>query len=634
MNFSTVSVERLFYCFLFLFLMVFSFSAAQPRERIVPENLSGLLTSIEEVMKKERIPGLMLAIVTRDSVVFSGGLGYSDIASGRKVDGKQKFRLGSTTKLMVAMGLLHLIHNGKLALDTKLKDIAPEIPFVNPWEQTDPVRIINLLEHTAGFTDAAMNKTINLADTDLKGLDVLKFYQDQLVSRFRPGTVPLYTNTAYTVLGYVIEKITGKEWSAYITENVLLPLGMQHTDFKLHLPESEDYANGYYPSTGGHLLVPRFALNSNGAHGAMNSCADDMAKLISFFLNDWRLDTIQWLPDKYLHEMETVHTTLGARHGLKNGYGLGNHVETWHPKSTFHGHGGTIQGFVSHMIYDREKGIGMMISKNGGYNDAHIAMLVSDFLTRDFPAVKPPEKEIPKDVVQSFLGYYKPMSVEDHYGFFLDLGNDISLELQGNKVLLEPLIGPPIPLSHTGDLQFRRSYEHEPTFALGHDEHGKKILMSASPTGGYHMKVSSTGIFLKRVFTVMGVLAFVTALFMGIISLVRISLNKIKPAELPVVLTPMIAVISLGIGLWPLLQWQANYLSFTELNTVTATVFLGTLFFGVFAALGLWFLYFRWNSLRSVWSKFFVAYSVVGIASIAVWLLSHGMIGTMIWKWQ
>src|SRR3546814_11397491 len=80
-------------------------------------------------------------------------------------------------------------------------------------------------------------------------------------------------------------------------------------------------------------------------------------------ISEWSSDVCS----SYL-EMEIVHSTLAAKKGLKNGYGLGNHIETWHPKTTLHGHGGSIQGFLAHMVYDRQKGIGMAIAKIGGYN--------------------------------------------------------------------------------------------------------------------------------------------------------------------------------------------------------------------------------------------------------------------------
>ncbi|MBT1701337.1 beta-lactamase family protein [Fulvivirgaceae bacterium PWU4] len=618
-------------CCLF-FLSIFS-TVAQPPAPPSPGSLPELLSAIEAVMKREQIPGLMLVMVNSDSIIFSGGLGYSDLATGRKVDGKQKFRLGSTTKLLVAMGILHLVRQGALTLDTKLKDVAPEAPFHNPWEETHPVRIINLLEHTTGFTDAFMNKSINLGQTDKSGLAVLKLYADQMVCRFRPGTMPLYTNTNYTVLGYVIEKVSGMGWAEYLQTNVLAPVGMLNTDFKLR-PTGSEYATGYLTSDGRQVPVPAFALHSNGAHGSMNSCADDMARLVRFFLNNWRTDTTQWLPVSDLADMENVHTTLAARHQLKNGYGLGNHIEAWHPKCTFHGHGGTIQGFVSHMIYDRERGVGMMIAKNGGYNDARIAMLVTDFLTRHLPPLERVEKEVPADSIQPFLGYYRPAFAADHYGFLQNLVSDVAVSMNGKALVLSTLSGRPVVLNHMGKLKFREHFGHEESYVFGHDEQGNKILMSTAPRGGTHIiKTSLAYVLLKRSLAAGGLIALTLSILIGVFSIVSIALKRDRSPAFPVAVLPMLATLSLAIGLSPLVQWEANYLSFTRPNGVTLTIFFGTLFFAVFSAAGVWFLYTRWKHLKSIRAKILYAFSALGTAAVAGSFLMHGMIAPMVWNW-
>ena len=632
---SPKSVGWKTYCLSLLILLTIVFAVAQPPDTPAPQTVPELMNAIEVVMKRQKIPGLIIAIVVKDSVIFAGGLGYSDLSSNRKVDGSQRFRLGSTTKMMVAMGILHLVHERKITLDTKLADIAPEIPFNNRWEDTHPLKIVNLLEHTTGFTDAFMNKTINLGDSDRNGIDVLRFYQAQLEARVKPGTMPAYANINYTVLGYIIERLSGMEWPEYLRQNVLLPIGMDCTDFKLRIPQNGEYAQGYYTRGEGQIPVPNsFTLNSNGAHGSMNSCAHDMAKLVRFFLNDWRIDTIQWLPQSYLSDMENVHTTLAARHGLRNGYGIGTHIEAWHPKATFFGHGGTIQGFVSHIMYSREKGIGMAIAKNGGHDLVPILMLIADFLTINMPLIKPIEKEIPLDSIQPFLGYYKSSNQNRPYSFIQNLVNDVSIRMIGNQLQLKRMRGWPLPLSHVGQLKFRAAFEHDAVFVFGHDEEGDKILMSAIPAGGTHFKKTSVfSVILKRTLGLLGVLALLFSMLIGLGSIVLVAIRKLKLPKLPLFIMPMLATLSLAVGLKPLVQAELNQLSFTEPNFVTMTIFSGTVLFAVFAAVALWFLWSRWRTLNSRWIKVLLTFTTVGIAIIAVVFLFHGMIGPMVWRW-
>lgn len=622
------------YCLLVAVLLSF-FTSAQPPESEAPRNMPELLKAIEVVMERQHIPGLMLAIVTKDSVLFAGGLGYSNLEAGRKVNATERFRLGSTTKLLVAMGILHLVHDGRLKLDAKLADVAPSVPFHNRWEETHPIRIINLLEHTSGFADAFLNKTINLGPTDRNGLDVLEFYKEQLETRTKPGTMPAYNNTNYTVLGYVIESVTGQRWPEYLKENVLLPIGMNHTDFNLRLPENGGYAQGYYTRDGKQIPVPdAFTLNSNGAHGSMNSCAEDMAKLTTFFLNDWHTDTTQWLPTSYLDQMENVTTTLAARRGLTNGYGLGNHIETWHPKATFHGHGGSIQGFLAHMIYDRKRGIGMAIAKNGGGDDARIAILVMDFLTRDMPLVDAVEKKIPLDSIQPFLGYYKPMAVDERFGFIRNLFRDVSVNLHGNELHIKPLRGWPVPLTHVGGLKFRISFQHDPVYAFAENDNGEKLLISSIPRGGTHLvQTSLASVAGRRMLLIFGICALAFSLIIGVLSTIALALKRLPLRKLPVRIIPMLAALSLVVGLMPLLQAERNALSFTEPNGVTLSIFFGTLFFALFTLMAVGFLYARWDDLTSRWMKSLMIFTVTGIAVVAFIFLSNDMIAPLIWTW-
>src|SRR5690606_21891869 len=112
-----------------------------------------LLREIYTVLRKAHIPGLLISIVKKDSILFSGGLGYADLEQKIKVDHTTQFHLASITKFFVAMGIQKLIALGQLDLNDRLQAIAPEIPFSNKWESTHPVRLVHLLEHTAAFED-------------------------------------------------------------------------------------------------------------------------------------------------------------------------------------------------------------------------------------------------------------------------------------------------------------------------------------------------------------------------------------------------------------------------------------------------------------------------------------------------
>lgn len=132
-------------------------------------SLGQLQDSLRHVMVREHIPGMMLTLVSHDSVLFEGGLGLANVAAQRSVTAHTRFRIGSVTKTFVVVGLLQLIEQSKLHLNDEVHKIAQKIPIDNPWEATDPVRVVHLLEHTAGFDGMRINHVYNSTPTDPHG---------------------------------------------------------------------------------------------------------------------------------------------------------------------------------------------------------------------------------------------------------------------------------------------------------------------------------------------------------------------------------------------------------------------------------------------------------------------------------
>src|SRR5690606_34310887 len=94
-----------------------------------------------------------IALVNEEGPYWVAGWGKANLATGEAADQDTLFRIGSIPKMFVALAVLQLQEEGKLSLDDKLRDLAPEIEFENPWEDTHPVRLVHLLEHTTGWDD-------------------------------------------------------------------------------------------------------------------------------------------------------------------------------------------------------------------------------------------------------------------------------------------------------------------------------------------------------------------------------------------------------------------------------------------------------------------------------------------------
>ncbi|WP_134087905.1 serine hydrolase [Olivibacter sp. XZL3] len=245
----------LFLIFFFTTLLCNRTNAELQHDDSPTSAIDQLLKKIDNVMQKEHIPGLMVSIVKKDSIVFSGGLGYADLEQKIPVDSTTQFHLASVTKFFLAMGIQKLIAEGKLKLDDPIRKIAPEIPFKNKWESTHPVRIVHLLEHTSSFEDIAINKMVNMTGKPLTGIEAILDQENALICRWRPGERMSYSSPGHNVLGYILEKVSGMPWNEYIQETLFRPLAMSSTFFDLTGESRPGYARGYDYRDGGLYVV-------------------------------------------------------------------------------------------------------------------------------------------------------------------------------------------------------------------------------------------------------------------------------------------------------------------------------------------------------------------------------------------
>src|SRR5713101_2137716 len=147
----------IFWCF-----CSFSSLAQEKHEDLPhPQTLADLQKAMKDVLDKNHVPGAGIALISRGELLWCGGLGKADIAANREITCATEFRAGSISKTFVALALLKLEEEGRINLNARLQDVAPEIPLQNRWESANPVRIVNLLAHTAGFDDMSFSETYN-----------------------------------------------------------------------------------------------------------------------------------------------------------------------------------------------------------------------------------------------------------------------------------------------------------------------------------------------------------------------------------------------------------------------------------------------------------------------------------------
>ncbi|MET8006602.1 serine hydrolase domain-containing protein [Nonomuraea glycinis] len=233
-------------------------------------------------------PGVVGAI---GGAYVDGELAGRGTAGSRLLNGKggtipadSRFRIGSQSKTMVATVLLQLVREGRLGLEDKLAELLPEVAADGLVERADEITVQQLVQHTSGVPDWFHHSGSTAPAFDV--FDFTTYYRPiDLVKMTRgrprtgePGEMYTYSNINYTLIGMIIEKVTGHALARELDRRLFRPLGMTGTYQATKPPEGikGPHGHGYYPdSTGTSRDVHRFNASwGNGAGGVVSTTHD------------------------------------------------------------------------------------------------------------------------------------------------------------------------------------------------------------------------------------------------------------------------------------------------------------------------------------------------------------------------
>lgn len=359
-------------------------------------------------MEEAHIPGAVITIITDSSVVFNKGYGFADVENEIPVDGEKTiFRIASITKTFTAMAVLQLVEQGKLNLHEDIRAYLPDDDF--DFLSDEPITLHHLLTHTAGF---------DLTDTGDAALipeDVIPL--EEMARRRMPdrvhktGEVYSYSNFGYTLLGYIIQEVSGMPYEDYMRRNLLEPLGMVNTGIRQPLPEpyKSNLAKSYVWK-GEQVALERDYTNTLPGGGIISSGAD-MANYMRMHLNQGTFEENQLISPEG-HELLTSHK-FGSRH-TKYGICYSFFENMWTGRRSLEHSGGQL-GFVSLMALIPETGTGIFIAQNnrkdaGGFR-YQMARAILDTLIgnkeRNIAPLTPPDNF--DAIADNYTGVYKKM---------------------------------------------------------------------------------------------------------------------------------------------------------------------------------------------------------------------------------
>ena len=370
------------------------------------EELDRLRADLERLRVEMDVPALALTLVDRDGTLWTGAMGIADRASGRPADSATMFRIGSITKLFTALALLVADADGNLDIDRPLREIVPNPPVVNPWEGTHPLRVVHLLEHTAGLPDLSREEFDAPAPMPLR--QALAWKAADRRTLWPPGLHCSYTNAGAGLAALALETATGQDYEDFVRRRIFAPLGMRSAGFTPSPETLAALATGY--DSNGTTVIPYWHMLYR-AFGAINVRPADMAAPIQLLLNRGEFHGVRLLPASAVDRMERPGTTLAARAGLTYGYGLGNY--TWLRRGVlFHGHGGDGDGYVSRLGYSTERGIGYFLVINVFRNRdlSRLQQRIEDYIAGDGDVSEPPVHVLDRAALEAIAGDYQAVT--------------------------------------------------------------------------------------------------------------------------------------------------------------------------------------------------------------------------------
>lgn len=319
---------------------------------------------VTALLKKWNIPGAAIAVAKDGKLILARGYGYADFEAKQLMQPDSMFRIGSTSKVLTSMAILHLKDQGHVDLDEKFLDILTQYQVATG---SDPrlrtITIHNLLQHSGGWDRDKTGDPMGWQGTISKARskpmlvlcpDVIQYMMGQPLD-FAPGTKQVYSNLGYCILGRVVEKVSGEPCEIYVREHVLASMdvyalsigyghlsqrGPKYYDYEgTPLVDSVFRGEGKMPSA--YALEVLTLDACGGCRVARGSHAGDdrdrRARIVPFLKPETRTE---YTADPGLPDWNSNQNYW---------YGLGIFVgptpETWY-------HGGTIAGAQSELLRD------------------------------------------------------------------------------------------------------------------------------------------------------------------------------------------------------------------------------------------------------------------------------------------
>jgi CubicO group peptidase (beta-lactamase class C family) len=356
-----------------------------------------------------------IAAVKDGEILLKKAYGYANLEHKVENNIGTKYKIWSITKQFTAAAILILEERGLLKVEDSFYKYFPELINLNPQ-----ISIHHLLTHTSGIFNYS-----NLPDSHKtfqrmhhKKSDLIKMFASKTLD-FEPGTQWNYSNTGYYFLGMLIEKLSGMTYSEFLTENILLPLGMFNTGVDDDKKIIANKASGYYLNGNNLIQCNYINMNLMLSSGAMYSTVEDL------LIWDQALNSDKLLSRKSIEKMNTIY---------KNNYGYGVAINMNGNRRVVH-HNGGCEGFLAEIHRYVNDNFAVVVLSNYGFTAVNkLCKAIASIAfgeSYELPA-KPEVFHLSDNELESYLGVY------EESGFKLELKkekDDIFLIIDDEYIL-------------------------------------------------------------------------------------------------------------------------------------------------------------------------------------------------------
>ena len=328
---------------------------------------------LKDAMGREHIAGATVAIVQNGQVVLKKGYGFASLAPNRPVDpDRTLFRVGSISKTFTWIALMKEVEAGRMRLNQPVNLYLPEKVQVKDQGFDQPVRVANLMDHSAGFEDRAFGQLMERDYDRVRPLD-LYLRQERPKRVHTPGALSSYSNYGAALAGEAVTYASGRPYERLVEDEILVPLGMAHTTFREpHAPKAGlpspmpsqlagDISDGYRWTPVGFARRDYEFIGQIAPAGAASSTAGDMARYMLMQLGGGQLGgtTIYGPTTAQAFRTPLRKTPIGI-----NGWAHGLMVFDLPGGHRGYGHGGATLSFFSNMVVVPDLNLGIFISTN------------------------------------------------------------------------------------------------------------------------------------------------------------------------------------------------------------------------------------------------------------------------------